>query len=237
MNRLRHPLLQRLVVGAFAAVAAAAAAAGTPAVSVDLAPERLAYRTYPKGRPPSDIPHEAHQAVQGYCDTEFAHECRVAYTRSRMPLANRTATITHVRIQSSLTVTIWTEEGSGADVMRHEEAHRAIARHYYALTEAAARELASGLVGRKVPAPREHAAEGEPGPLLDLQNSLLDQLISETSGRCTVAQDKFDRFTYGMPPEVIDEAMQRAIAEESDEYTARAASMRPASASIPARSR
>ncbi len=218
-------------LGLLQAAPRAAANAGPP-VAVELAPERLTYRTYPKGQPPKDIPHEAHQTVQGYCDTEFAHECRVSYTRSRLPVANATATVTHVRIQSSLTVTIWTEEGSGADVMRHEEAHRAIARHYYALTEVAGRELATVLTGQKIPAPRPGAAEGEPGPLVDLQNALLDQLARETSGRCAVAQDKFDLYTYGMPADVIDEAMRRAIAEESEEYAARASAAHAAVASI-----
>lgn len=191
-------------------------ARGEPAVVVELAEEKLSYRTYPKGKPPRDIDHGENQTVAGYCDTEFEHRCRVAFTyRSD----GGPATITQVRIDSALTVTIWTEEGSGPGVMHHEEAHRAIAKHYYALTRPVGRRLAEALVGTTVPL-HEAGGRRDTSPIDAIQQRLLDDLSRETTARNRVAQVKFDTYTYGQPDDVINQALHRALAEEAAEHAA-----------------
>ena len=187
-----------------------------PSVVVNLAEERLAYRTYPPGQPPRDIAHAENQTVAGYCDTEFVHRCRIAYTHRR---DGGPATITQVRIDSSLTVTIWTEEGSGPGVRHHEEAHRAIAKHYYALTRSVGETLARRLVGQTVSVPG--AEDRRELPALDaIQDRLLDDLSVATTARNRVAQAKFDALTYGQPDTIIAQAMHRALAEEAAEHAA-----------------
>ncbi len=200
-----------------------AAPGSPPPVNIEIGPERLEYRTFPKGMPPPCGLLSPNETLAGCCDTDFLQSCSMSCEGPRLSFARASAKVVSIRIETALTVTIWTEEGSGPAVMQHEEAHRTIAKHYYALTERVAREHAARILGRKIPFPRPNEEAEGTGPLNELQAELLDALQRETAARSEVAQAKFDAYTYGEPASKTNEAMAQALAEEEAEYAAAAA--------------
>jgi hypothetical protein len=192
----------------------AAPANKTPAVRVIRVPAYVTHQTFPPGRPP---PHPSYfpDLELGLCGASFLGFTEIGVEYPKLGWKTVEATVVSVSMTTKLVIDVWAMEGHEAQVLPHEETHRAISEHYYRDAEAIVRRLAQPLLGRKIRLTlREKTASlhDELGPL---QEELLEAYRRETAGRCSFAQERFDVITdHGREPIATEVAMARAIAEE-----------------------
>jgi hypothetical protein len=190
-----------------------------PAVSVVRHAPQIRRDTFPPGRPP---PHPNYfPALElGLCASAFPCFVQIKVEYPQLGSNTVEATVTSVAVTTQLNIQLWATEGREADVMPHEETHRAISEHYYRDAEAIARRLAQSLLGRKVVLSRREPNASLRDALEPLQQEFFTAYQQETHGRCEVAQKRFDEITdHGRDPIANDVAMQRAIADEQAEWT------------------
>jgi hypothetical protein len=190
-----------------------------PAVAVDRRPVQLEYRTFPPGRPPLHVGVPFTEEF-GLCDTGFACQSQIGYQFPRFSSGPATAEINRVEITVSLHIIIWTAEGTKADVLAHEETHRAISEHYYADAERIARAAAQKLLRRKFTISSAKNHEAEAGDALrPLEGEMYADYMRETRERCQVAQERFDDIVdHGRNPVDNQVAMARALADEETKW-------------------
>lgn len=198
----------------------AIAACGTPpaqppAVVIVPQPPVVTYDTYPPGRPPPHVSPFLKYEL-GLCRSSFGAVSQLGVQFPRNGRSTDMGTISSARVVLRLELQIWCVEGSGPDVLAHEETHRAISEHYYRLAEPVAHRLASALIGQSVPLPGRDPAAGVDDALRPLQERLLADYNREVEARCAFAQERFDAITdHGRDPIDNATAMARALADEA----------------------
>ncbi len=207
----------RTFLGIAGAVIAACSAPPVrpPAITVVRHPPVVAYDTFAPGRPP---PHVSPflQYERGLCRSSFGAITQICVEFPRLGRASVTGVVKSVHVVLRLDLQIWCMEGTGPEVLAHEEAHRAISEHYYRDAERVAHRLAAALIGRTVLLPGPDPAAAVADALRPLQESLLADYNREVEARCAWAQERFDAITeHGAAPIENAIAMARALADEA----------------------
>ncbi len=210
-------LLQRLVLLVATLALGPSALSATDGVTVEVQPPNVVRRTFDPANPPSDMPPLQPPEV-GLCVYEFACEMETRVVRPAGFGGTRAARVTATTIATRLNVTLWTPLAGPAGVVEHEEGHRIIAEHYYR----GARDVARRLGYEVLATPLQVSTRGRPAleaALNDLQKRTIEAYLAETLERCTVAQERFDEITrHSRAPVPVDEAIARAIADETSAY-------------------
>ena len=186
-------------------------------VQIKVGAPKIEYQTFPVGHPPMHAKGLAGEA--GLCQTEIACQVGVEGEAPRISLGEARATLHTVSFTISVRITIWCQEGYTQMILDHEETHRAISEHYYAMAYKVAQRLADEAIARKLSLAGKPRAEALDRALKELQTRLLDEFMSETNQRCEFAQDRFDAITdHGRNAITNADAMAQALREEAEHW-------------------
>ena len=198
------------------------AAAPSNTVQVRVEAPRMESQSFPAGQPPAHLK-SLGGLEAGFCRTEISCGVRLEAESVRSPGTAATATVTSVAFTVGANITISVEEGAPPEILRHEEAHRAISLHYYDLAYAVARRLGERTLGRKLSLPGPPSDSTLEGALRNLQPQLIAEFNREVYDRSEFAQNRFDAITDHSRKNIPnDVAMARALREEEEHWQASA---------------
>jgi hypothetical protein len=120
-----------------------------PAVTINKQPVNFAQRTFDPALPPSDMP-PLTPGDYAACDSDFISNATVAGQTRQTDATHATITVTHIKMDLQLNLTIWVPIDVTARVTEHEEGHRQIAEYYYRSAAEIAERIARTYVGRQV---------------------------------------------------------------------------------------
>ena len=190
-----------------------------PPVTVVLLPVDISHHTHPPGRPPVGAAHLALFEL-GVCVTRFPISGIMQVEYPRFGYSSAGGVVASVSMTIGLSIEVWATEGREAEVLPHEETHRAISEHYFQEAEAIAHRLGRTFIGRKVVLPAMEIKAAVEEGLKPLQEELLARYEKEVKERCDFAQTRFDEITdNGRAVIGNKEAMTQAIAEEEAHWT------------------
>jgi hypothetical protein len=121
----------------------------TPAVTINKQPVNFARRTFDPANPPSDMP-SLNQGENAACDSDFSSNATVAGQTRQTDATHATLTVTHIKMDLQLNLTIWVPNDVTQHVSEHEEGHRQISEYDYQTADKLAERIASAYVGRQV---------------------------------------------------------------------------------------
>jgi len=144
-------LLEALLVGCLSCCALSCnrPAKETPGVTINKQPVNFARRSFDPSNPPSDMPPLA-QGEYAACDSDFLSNATVAAQTRQTDATHATITVTHIKMDLQLNVTIWEPNEATERVTEHEEGHRQIAEYYYQTADKLAERIATTYVGKQV---------------------------------------------------------------------------------------
>jgi len=119
------------------------------AVTINKQPVNFARRTFDPTNPPSDMPPLAQGEYAG-CDSDFLSNATVAAQTRQTDATHATITVTHIKMDLQLNVTIWEPKEATQHVTEHEEGHRQIAEYYYQTADKIAERIATTYLGKQV---------------------------------------------------------------------------------------
>jgi hypothetical protein len=121
----------------------------TPAVTINKQPVNFARRTFDPANPPPDIP-RLNQGENAACDSNFLSNAAVAGQSRQTDATHVIVTVTHVKMDLQLNLTIWVPNDVTQRVTEHEEGHRQISEYFYRTADELAERIAATYVGRQV---------------------------------------------------------------------------------------
>jgi hypothetical protein len=121
----------------------------TPAVTINKQPVNFARRTFDPANPPSDRP-PLTQEEYAVCDSNFLSNATVGGQTRQRDATHATVTVTHIKVDLQLNVTIWVPNEVNQHVTEHEEGHRQISEYYYQTADKIAEGIATTYVGKQV---------------------------------------------------------------------------------------
>jgi hypothetical protein len=121
----------------------------TPGVTINKQPVNFSRRTFDPSNPPSDMPLLTLDEYAA-CDSDFLSNATVAAQTRQTDATHATITVTHIKMDLQLNVTIWEPNEATEHVTEHEEGHRQIAEYYYQTADKLAERIATTYVGRQV---------------------------------------------------------------------------------------
>jgi hypothetical protein len=144
-------LLEALLVGWFSwwALSCNRPLKEPPAVTISKQAVNFAQRTFDPAHPPSDMP-PLTQGEYAACDSDFISNATVAGQTRQTDATHATITVTHIKMDLQLNLTIWVPGDVTPRVTEHEEGHRQIAEYYYQAAGEIAARIAATYVGRQV---------------------------------------------------------------------------------------
>jgi hypothetical protein len=120
-----------------------------PAVTINKQPVNFARRTFDPTNPPSDMPRLT-QGEYAACDSDFLSNAAVAAQTRQTDATHATISVTHIKMDLQLNITIWEPNEATKHVTEHEEGHRQIAEYYYQTADKLAERIATTYVGKQV---------------------------------------------------------------------------------------
>jgi hypothetical protein len=131
-----------------APAAAPPAAAATAAPIMDKQPPVVSTRRFDPAAPPPDMP-PLRAGEQAQCDSSFASSALVSGQTRRTGATSATLTVTRVKMNLQLGITIWIPDAVTQKVLEHEEGHRQISEFYYRDADKLAGRIAASYIGRQ----------------------------------------------------------------------------------------
>lgn len=187
-------------------------------VTVKKLPAQIARKTFDPEKPPAEMPPLA-PFEAGLCEFSFGCETRLQVSMLSSRATIVPGTISSIKVITTLQIVVWTAENSPKKIIAHEEAHRAIAEHYYVGAEGIAQRLGQRQIGRKITVPMRNEKPDLDSALGGLQNEIVKDFLSQTAQRCKFAQERFDAITdHSRNPVPEDDAMAAAIKDEEAHY-------------------
>jgi hypothetical protein len=120
-----------------------------PAVTINKQPVNFARRTFDPAHPPSDMP-PLTEGEYAACDSDFLSNITVAGQSRQTDTTHAAVTVTHIKMDLQLNITIWVPNEANQHVAEHEEGHRQIAEYYYQTADKLAERIARTHLGRQV---------------------------------------------------------------------------------------
>ena len=202
-------------------------------VKVEKKPPDVEHKTFDPKSPPKDMPELGHGEV-ALCVSGFSCDTKVQVAESLIPLANGKTrvvfTVKSVTPVVGLKVVIWLPEGATDKVKAHEEGHRQIAERAYQGAEAAAKQAAAKLVGRRVIAEERVPDDAEKAAgeqLRALNQQVADAYLEVVKAPTDRVQELYDDLTAHGTKETPDEATAIRLAFDRQAEEAKAAATKP----------
>ena len=120
-----------------------------PAVTIVRQPVNFARRTFDPAQPPSDMP-PLTEGEYAACDSNFLSNATVAGQTRQTDLRHSMLTVTHIKMDLQLNLTIWVPQDANEHVAQHEEGHHQIAEYYYQSADKLAERIAMTYLGRQI---------------------------------------------------------------------------------------
>lgn len=133
-------------------------------------PVNFATRTFDPNAPPPDMP-PLGRGETAACASDFQSNASVGGQTRNTDATHATISVTHVKLNLSLKVTIWVPIDATPHVLDHEEGHRQISEYYYQNADKLAEQIAAKYVGRQ--------ADISGGDLNAESNKWLQQLAAD----------------------------------------------------------
>ena len=121
----------------------------TAAVTISKQAVNFARRTFGPSNPPSDTPPLTH-GENAACDSEFLSNASVAGETRQTDANHATLTVTHIKMNLQLNITIWEPNDVSEHVTEHEQGHRQISEYYYQTADKLAERIATPYIGKQV---------------------------------------------------------------------------------------
>jgi hypothetical protein len=121
----------------------------TPAVIINKHPVNFARRTFDPTNPPSDMP-PLTQGENAACDSDFLSNASVAGETRHTDATHATVTVTDIKMNLQLNITIWVPNDVTEHVTEHEQGHRQISEYYYQTADKLAEQIAKPYLGKQV---------------------------------------------------------------------------------------
>jgi hypothetical protein len=121
----------------------------TTGVTVVKDPVNFATRAFDPANPPPDMP-PLRNSEYAECDSQFLSGATVGGETRQTDATHATMTITHVKVNLQLHITIWTPAGATQLIADHEDGHRHISEFYYQNADQVARRIAATYMDKQV---------------------------------------------------------------------------------------
>jgi len=121
----------------------------TTGVTVVKEPVNFANRAFDPANPPVDMP-PLHNSEYAECDSQFLSGASVGGETRQTDATHATVTITHVKVNLQLQITIWIPAGATQLIADHEDGHRDISEFYYQNADKIASQIAATYMGKQV---------------------------------------------------------------------------------------
>ena len=142
----------------------------TTGVTVIKEPVEFANRAFDPASPPADMP-PLHNNEYAECDSQFLSGASVGGETRQNDATHATVTITRVKVNLQLHITIWIPAGATQLIADHEDGHRHFSEFYYPNADKIARQIAANYMGKQV--------DITGTDLNDESNKLLAQMATE----------------------------------------------------------
>jgi hypothetical protein len=120
--------------------------AGAPTITKQ--PINFANRTFDPENPPTDMPQLAPDEL-AVCDSNFLSNAIVGGEAHETDSTHAIVTVTSVKVNLQLNVTIWMPPNVSQHVVEHEDGHREISERIYRDAEKLAAKIAAPYLGKK----------------------------------------------------------------------------------------
>ena len=121
----------------------------TIAANVSRQPATFENRSFDPAAPPSDMP-PLSSGEDAECDSNFLSSASVSGEPQQTDATHTLVTITQVKVNLQLKITVWTPNNVSPRVADHENGHRLISEHFYESADKIAERIASKHVGERV---------------------------------------------------------------------------------------
>jgi hypothetical protein len=121
----------------------------SPTVTINKQPVNFARRTFDPANPPSDMP-PLTQGENAACDSNFLSNAAVAGETRQTDATHATLTVTHIKINLQLNITIWVPNDVTEQVIEHELGHRQISEYYYQSADKLAELIAKPYISKQL---------------------------------------------------------------------------------------
>ena len=121
----------------------------TPAVTINKQPANFARRIFNPANPPPDMP-PLTPGENAACDSDFLSNASVAGETRQTDANHATITVTHIKLNLQLNITIWVPNDVTDHVTEHEQGHRQISEYSYQTADKLAERIATLYVGKQV---------------------------------------------------------------------------------------
>ena len=146
-----YVLLEALLIGCLScwALSCSRSPEATSHVTINKQPVNFARRNFDPANPPSDMP-SLNQGENAACDSDFLSNATVAGETRQTDATHATVTITHIKMNLQLNITIWVPNDVTQHVIEHEQGHRQISEYYYQTADKLAEQIAKRYLGKQV---------------------------------------------------------------------------------------
>jgi hypothetical protein len=112
-------------------------------------PVRLTNRTFDPASPPPDMP-PLNPGENAECGSDFISNADLSGQTRQADATHGTVTVTGIKVELQLNITIWVPAGVTERVIDHEEGHRQISEYYYRTADELAERIAENYIGKEV---------------------------------------------------------------------------------------
>ena len=123
--------------------------AQTPGATINKEPATIAKRTFDPASSPPEMP-PLSLGEDAECDSNFLSNAGVSGQTRQTDATHATVTITQIKVNLQLNVTIWIPRDVTQRVIDHEEGHRQISEFYYQTADKLAERIAAPYIGKQV---------------------------------------------------------------------------------------
>jgi hypothetical protein len=117
-------------------------------VAVVKEPVSVVTRTFDPANPPSEMPPLSPGEI-AVCDANYVSNVSVGGEGRQTDATHEIVSVTQVKANLRLVVTIWLPEGASQHVAEHEDGHRQIAEALYANADKLVTQIAAAYIGKK----------------------------------------------------------------------------------------
>jgi len=120
-----------------------------PGPAIIKQPVNFTNRTFVPGSPPPDMP-PLNPGENAECASDFISSADLAGKTRRTDATHGTVTITGIKMDLQLHITVWVPTDVTEHVIDHEAGHRQISEYYYRTADKLAEQIASNYMGKEI---------------------------------------------------------------------------------------
>jgi len=192
--------------------------AATPEARVDRQPVTAVTRTFDPVNPPPEMPPLA-AGENAECESNFLSSADVGGETRQLDTTHGTVTITHVKVNLQLKITIWVPPDVNPHVADHEDGHRRISEYYYQSADELAHRVAVPYLGKEIEISGADLNAESSKALLQASHEIADEYSKEVNPEPT--QLLYDSITdHGRSGVIAADAVSHALKNASVEAPA-----------------